>query len=95
MLTHPLPQVVLTVSKRGTSYAAAGGTSTQHAEQRVAASGMGVRQYGQSLVFAGGGGAARRRFTDLTMRKMTSAMIRKLMMSLKNLPYAITGKPFN
>src|SRR5690242_17808248 len=69
-------------------------TSEVHPEQRVAATGIEVRQYGQSLVFGGGGGAAFRRFTDFTIRKTTNAIIRNEIMSFKNAPYAMTGNPF-
>jgi len=70
-------------------------TSEQQAAQRVAASGIAVRQYGQSFELGGGGGAARIRLTDFTIRKITSAIIRNVTTSFMNCPYAITGNPLN
>ena len=67
--------------------------SAQQAAQRVAAKGIAVRQYGQSFVFGGGGGAARSRLMAFTIRKTTKAMIRNVITSLIKLPYAITGIP--
>src|SRR5574338_848256 len=69
--------------------------SAQQAEHRFAPSGIAVKQSGQSFVFGGGGGAARKRFTAFTTRNTTNAMIRKLTRSLINWPYAITGNPLN
>ena len=62
------------------------GTSEQHAAQRDAPSGIAVRQKGQSFVFGGGGGAARKRLIAFTIRKITNAMIRKLTTLLRKVP---------
>jgi hypothetical protein len=62
--------------------------SAQHPAQRVALSGMVERQCGQSLVVGASSAACLllSRLTARTMRKMTKAMIRKVMMSLISWP---------
>jgi len=67
--------------------------SPQQPEQRVAARGIALRQYGQSLL----GAAAStflRLFICLIIKKTTNAIIRKLITSFRKAPYVITGKPF-
>ena len=56
--------------------------------QRVAPSGIADRQYGQSFVAGGAGGASwlLTRLTNLTMRKTVKATITKLITSLMNAP---------
>jgi ribulose 1,5-bisphosphate synthetase/thiazole synthase len=65
---------------------AVAGTSAQHAAQRLAPSGIAVKQCGQSFVFGGGGGAARKRLMVFTIRKTTKAIIKKVITSLRNVP---------
>ena len=57
------------------------------AGQRLAARGMAVQHCGHSLVdAAGGGGAGIRRFTCLTIRKITKATIRNAITELMKMP---------
>ena len=64
-------------------------SSLVHCGQRVALTGMAETQKGQFLVVgssAPAGSSLQRRLARLTMRKMTKATMRKLMMSLMNWP---------
>src|SRR5262245_25816595 len=60
----------------------------------VAFRGMLIPQYGQSLVVAAvAGGGPASLFTCLIRRKIENDMIKKLIMVLRKLPYAMTGAP--
>jgi hypothetical protein len=61
-------------------------SSEVHPEQRVAASGMDDKQYGQSLVVAAAGSSRFALFTAFTTIKTTNATMRNIMTSLRKAP---------